>query len=174
MKAKSFLGPLVGSKITLVCGDGTCLPFADSSFDGYWSVQTLQHVERFATAISEASRVLKPGGFFASYSLNFQPPIAALMKILGRPYHVKGSVAGMYYLERGSAAQRDVVSHAFEAPAQMRYSEVFFKPELNFHGPGQEKSWWGKVDCMLSGDSLISRMFARQVSYHCQKVRSLK
>ncbi|MBW1909674.1 MAG: methyltransferase domain-containing protein [Deltaproteobacteria bacterium] len=39
-----MLGKLVNISIFLVHGDATSLVFNDNTFDGYWSVQTLQHI----------------------------------------------------------------------------------------------------------------------------------
>jgi ubiquinone/menaquinone biosynthesis C-methylase UbiE len=48
----------------LVGGDARQLPFADARFDGIWSCASLLHVphEEVSLALSEAFRVLKPGG----------------------------------------------------------------------------------------------------------------
>ena len=56
--AHSILGETVCKSIHLVHGDATQLPFPDSSFDTYWSVQTLQHIPNFRKCIKEAWRVL--------------------------------------------------------------------------------------------------------------------
>lgn len=60
--ARELLGDAVNQSIFLIHGDATGLNFPDTAFDGYWSVQTRQHVVRFETAISEAHRILKRGG----------------------------------------------------------------------------------------------------------------
>ena len=45
-----------------VCGDAAALPFADASFDAVALLEVVEHLERFDVALSEADRVLKPGG----------------------------------------------------------------------------------------------------------------
>ena len=60
--AQNILGPVINKSIHLVHGDATKLPFPDSSFDLYWSVQTLQHIPNFRKAIDESRRVLRWGG----------------------------------------------------------------------------------------------------------------
>lgn len=169
LKAKEFLGPLIGTQVTLVCGNATCLPFPDSTFAGYWSVQTLQHIERFEVAVSEAWRVLRPGGKFVSYSLNIQPPIFFLYRVLAKTYHVRGMVDGRYFLERGSKDQLDAVAKIFGSSALERYTEVLFKPEVNWHGPGSLGSVVGRIDTKFSGSNLLARLFGRQISFHCEK-----
>ena len=64
-----------------VCGDAQRLHIADESVDGYWSVQTLQHVPDFELAVQEAKRILRPDGQFASYSLSNQPVLRTIVKM---------------------------------------------------------------------------------------------
>ena len=45
-----------------VWGDATDLPFGDGSFDTVVMFQTLEHIPEPARALSEAHRVLRPGG----------------------------------------------------------------------------------------------------------------
>ncbi|GAB5448949.1 bifunctional demethylmenaquinone methyltransferase/2-methoxy-6-polyprenyl-1,4-benzoquinol methylase UbiE [Gymnodinialimonas sp.] len=45
-----------------VCGDAMALPFADNSFDVYTISFGIRNVTRIGDALSEAYRVLKPGG----------------------------------------------------------------------------------------------------------------
>jgi len=49
--------------VKFVCGDATKLPFAEDSFDAVTMFDVLEHIPDDKTAISEAFRVLKPGGF---------------------------------------------------------------------------------------------------------------
>lgn len=51
------------SNVRFVCGDATALPFPDCSFDGVTMFDVVEHVEDDERAISEALRVLRPGGF---------------------------------------------------------------------------------------------------------------
>jgi 2-polyprenyl-6-hydroxyphenyl methylase/3-demethylubiquinone-9 3-methyltransferase len=48
--------------IPRVLGSGRQLPFADRTFDAVLAVETLQHVRNVAVTVSEARRVLRPGG----------------------------------------------------------------------------------------------------------------
>lgn len=46
-------------------GDVRSLPFADASFDGYWSIGVIEHFwDGYASILAEAARVLRPGGYF--------------------------------------------------------------------------------------------------------------
>jgi len=50
--------------IDWVCGDAMALPFADGSFDAYTVAFGIRNVTRIEDALSEARRVLRPGGRF--------------------------------------------------------------------------------------------------------------
>ena len=65
MHAKALLGQAINESIFLIHGDATALNFPDESFDGYWSVQALQHVVLFETALTEAHHVIKRGGGYS-------------------------------------------------------------------------------------------------------------
>ena len=61
---------LNGSNVRVVHGDGTAIPFADGSFSGVVAFTMLHHVETAAAQdalLSEARRVLCPGGVFAGF-----------------------------------------------------------------------------------------------------------
>ena len=57
---------LAASGSHAVTASAMCLPFRDGSFDGGWLAFVLHHIdaERQLTVLSEARRVLKPGGVF--------------------------------------------------------------------------------------------------------------
>jgi ubiquinone/menaquinone biosynthesis C-methylase UbiE len=166
--ARKVLEPQIGQRIFLIHGDATGLMFPDNTFDGYWSVQALQHVPEFRKAISEACRILKPGGVFASYSLNNQSLVRFVCKILGRKYHVSGNVPGTYYLDRASSAQYHQIREVFCSDIQVRYTEVLFGMELALRKFGKP-SILGTVDRRLSSNLKILSWIARQKSYHTVK-----
>lgn len=153
-----------------VCGDAQRLHIADESVDGYWSVQTLQHVPDFELAVHEAKRILRPGGQFASYSLSNQPVLRTMAKILKRPYVTDGFFSEGIWLRRASEFQRECIDSIFGSRLEERYSEVLFTPELHLSRPGAAGSLWGRLDRKLTGHSLFARLFARQCSYHIAKV----
>lgn len=49
---------------TIVCGDAEHLPFPDNMFDTVFMTEALEHMLDYNLALSEAGRVLKPGGTF--------------------------------------------------------------------------------------------------------------
>jgi SAM-dependent methyltransferase len=61
---------LKGTKVRVVHGDGASMPFADGSFSGVVAFTMLHHVGTAAAQdglLSEARRVLSPGGVFAGF-----------------------------------------------------------------------------------------------------------
>lgn len=170
LRAIDLLGSEVGESIFLLHGDGTALPFSDNSIDGYWSVQTLQHVVDFQKAAEESHRVLKPNSVFVNYSLNYQPAISLLYKLLGKPYHIKGSIEGRYYLERASKNQKNILRNVFQSEVCSRFTEIIFKPELNMASSGTAGSILGRLDACLSSRFLGFKLIARQESFHCRRL----
>jgi 2-polyprenyl-6-hydroxyphenyl methylase/3-demethylubiquinone-9 3-methyltransferase len=57
-------------KINYDKGTGEALPYNDASFDVVFCCDVLEHVRNLPKAISEISRVLKPGGVFVFDTLN--------------------------------------------------------------------------------------------------------
>ncbi len=167
--AKNLLKDSVGKTIWLVHGDATRLEFDSGTFDGYWSVQTLQHIPDFEQSITEALRVLKAGGVFANYSLNYSWPMALLYHLLRRQYSIKTQIKTNYYLNRADRQQGVTISHLFNSHVVKRYSEILFKPGFKCHFPGKNRSWWGKLDALMSSDSPLFAWMARQRSFHTKK-----
>jgi len=167
--AKNILKEDINRSVFLIHADATDLIFDNNVFDGYWSVQTLQHIPNFKKTILEAHRVLKKGGLFANFSLNNQFFIRFIYKLLGREYIVQGN-SPRFYLSRASQEQKDMVSGIFEQHVQIRYSEIIFKPELKISFSGKEHSIFGMLDSYLSNNIGFASSFARQQSYHVYKV----
>lgn len=167
--ARRLLGDAVGENIWLVHGDATQLDLPDASFDGYWSVQVLQHIPNVAAAIKEANRVLKSGGVFANYSLNHARAVAWLYRLLGRTYVVDGDVRDTFFLRRADDRTRHLVRALFGSPVSIRYSEVLFKPEFGLSRLGREGSALGRIDSLLGGSSRFWAAVARQESHHVMK-----
>lgn len=168
--AKNILGNQINSNIFLVHGDATSLIFEENTFDGWWSVQTLQHIPNFNKAVSEGWRVLKPLGVFANYSLNNQLIVKLIYKMKGQHYHTKGQVPGSFYLACASHEQLKQVEEIFSNRCKRRYSEVIFSPELKIKSSGKENSIIGKIDSYLSLNNPVFSWIARQQSFHTSKI----
>lgn len=66
--------------------DATRLPYGDGSFDAVTSFLMLHHVIDWEGAVSEASRVLRPGGMFLGYDL-VASRVASLVHLVDRSPH---------------------------------------------------------------------------------------
>ena len=90
-----------GIHATLVDGDATALPFADSSFDRVLMSEVLEHVPDDAAALREVQRVLRPGGILAisvphaRYPFLWDPINATWTKLGGQPIR-SGPIAGIW------------------------------------------------------------------------------
>lgn len=61
---------MAGNKVHVLRGDGTAAPLPDAAFDSVLCFTMLHHVPSYAlqdALLSEAARVLRPGGVFAGY-----------------------------------------------------------------------------------------------------------
>ena len=125
-----MFGNQINKNIYLVHGDATSLVFEDNTFDGYWSVQVLQHIPSFVKAIEEAKRVLKPSGILANYSLNFEYLIEKVYRLFGKKYHVEGMMTDVFYLSRSSDKQKSIIASIFSNSIETRYTEILFHPDF--------------------------------------------
>lgn len=65
----------------LVIADGMCLPFATGSFDAVTVAFGLRNMASWSAAVSEMSRVLKPGGHLLVMDFSMpRPPLAAIYR----------------------------------------------------------------------------------------------
>jgi ubiquinone/menaquinone biosynthesis C-methylase UbiE len=166
--AKNILKNEINKTVFLVHGDATNLIFDKNIFDGYWTVQALQHIPSFHKCIEEAFRVLKPGGIFANYSLNNQYPIKLLYSLFRKDYVSEGYVNGLFYLSRASKKQAFIIEIIFNSKVKKRYTEILFKPELGLSKFGRV-GFWGNIDSKLSNIGFLFSSIARQCSFHVIK-----
>lgn len=167
--ARALLERYVGKNIILVHGDATNLIFDDNVFDGYWSVQAIQHIPNYQTAIQEAHRILKPKGVFANYSLNNQALMRGICKVLNKNYIVNGDVDGCYHLHRSSKEQINYLKSIFDNKVEVRHTEILFQPQLHLASAGKKESLLGKIDRRLSNSMGLFSSMARQESWHVIK-----
>lgn len=71
--------------------DVTALPFQDSCFDAVTSYLMLHHVIAWREALSEATRVLRPGGVFIGYDLTDTRLARAVHRVDGSPHRMVAS-----------------------------------------------------------------------------------
>ena len=164
LHAKNLLGSEINNSY-LIQGNATNLIFENESFDGYWSVQTLQHIPDFNTVIDQAYRVLKKEGVFVNYSLNNQGIIRLIYAILRKGYHKNSS----FHLALASEKQFNYIKELFGNNSYRRFSEIIYEPSLKFTSPGREGSFIGRVDSNLSCGASILSLIARQQSFHAVK-----
>ena len=165
--AKSLINDK-GGQVIYVHGTATNLPFESETFDGYWSVQALQHIPDFEAAVMEAFRILKNGGKFCNYSLQNQFLVNLLYKYLGR-IAGKQQSGTCFFLNKASKEQYDFVIEIFSEDAEKRYSEFLFNPSFRMTFPGRVNSIFGKFDAMLSNSNPLFGWLARQQSFHALK-----
>lgn len=123
--------------------DAVALPFEDGSFDAVIAMHMLYHLTDPAVAITEMSRVLKPGGVLAvtTNGVGNMREIYALTAVLGSPPVDPGGAAFGY--EKAEAMMHAEFGNvAFsEHPARMRITEpedVFLA--LTSYPPGDRSS----------------------------------
>lgn len=170
LHAKQLLGSVINESIFLVHGDATGMKFPSRSFDGVWTVQTFQHIPAYEKAVTEAYRVLKKGGVFANYSLNLQPYVRGIKRMLGKNYIEEGWYDGSFWLARASNKQKNQIEAIFGSRVTERWSEIIYSPELHFSAPGIEGNWLGRLDALLSNNTGFLRNHARQHSFHLKKI----
>ena len=163
--AGSHFAPEPLRSVDLARGDVRVLPFADASFDKAYSLDVLEHLteEGVVRMLSEARRVLRPGGKIFVYShvmmssklAVFQRGVNRLVRYLDQ----KGLVDNAPERERKSDHRNALRSYAqldallartgFEIES-IRYYNVFFKAiledlllpvvEHNFYSKGKRKA----------------------------------
>lgn len=166
--AINILGNMINKNIFLIHGDATQLPLPHCFLDGYWSVQTLQHIPDFLKTVQEAYRVLRVPGYFVNYSLNNNKVISLIYRLCGKQYQTKSMVSGSYYLARASKDQENIVAQVFQNQVVCRYTEILFQPDLRIQ-PGGKDSLFGRIDAYLSSNAQILSYIARQCSFHTTK-----
>jgi len=167
--AQALLGELLHDQIFLVHGDATQLPFPDDTFDLVWTVQTLQHIPNFESAVQESHRVLTVGGTFINYSFNRALLIEFIFKLFRKKYHIKGHNVTMY-LALASNEQKQIIEYIFGNEVYSRFTEILFHPDIKFSLTGKENNLLGRLDAWLGGSLFLLRWLARQQSYEVLKL----
>lgn len=77
-----------GDRATVELADATALPYRDACFDTVVSFIMLHHVIDWETAVSEALRVLRPGGVLVGYDLVQSVPARLLHRLDASPHRL--------------------------------------------------------------------------------------
>lgn len=89
--------------------DATSLPFEDDQFEAVVSFLMLHHVIEWEQAISEAVRVLRPGGSFIGYDLVDSFPARMVHRLDGSPHRLAHSHAILTELDACNTIDTSVV-----------------------------------------------------------------
>ncbi len=76
-------------------GDAYALPFSEGSFDVVCAMDLLEHVEDPQKVVTQAARILKPGGLFFFHTFN-RNPISWLFVIKGVEWFVSNTPSRMH------------------------------------------------------------------------------
>jgi ubiquinone/menaquinone biosynthesis C-methylase UbiE len=166
--AKSFIGKNLNKKIFLINDDICDLNIKKKTFDAVWTVQTLQHVPDFPKAIENIYKILKNNSIFFNYNLNVNPIIKFIYKIIRKNYIIKG-YTNLFYLNRSSKNQKNIIKKKFKNNVKTRYCELLFHPDLKLFFSGNKNSIFGKFDSLLSGSANYKKIFARQECFIVKK-----
>lgn len=82
-------------RVQYLKADAYALPFPDQSFDVVCAMDILEHVEQPQRLIKEASRVLRPGGFFFFHTFN-RNPLSYILIIKGVDWFVRNAPKNMH------------------------------------------------------------------------------
>jgi ubiquinone/menaquinone biosynthesis C-methylase UbiE len=171
--ARDLLNHMIGKQVVLMHADAIDLPFPDADktenpFNAVWTVQVFQHIPDYQRAVKESYRVLDRGGVFSTYSLHRTPLNKLINRLIGKRMHTDGMFNDMYFLNRASDSQLDIVSQVFGGNVIDRYTECLFHPDLKLGFTGKENSIIGRLDALFSG-SVLCKWIARQRSFEVIK-----
>lgn len=121
-------------KVSYVYGDAGALPFADASFDAVSAMDLLEHVENPGAIVSEAARVLRPGGLFFFHTFN-RNLLSWLIAIKGVEWFVKNTPEHLHVLRlfikpgelRQMCAQQGLAVQDMRGVAPVVISRAFFR-----------------------------------------------
>jgi len=80
--------------LSLACGLGETLPYADNTFDSVCCSWVLEHLEKPRRTFAEVARVLRSGGSFVFLTPNVRHPLLLLNRALG---WTRGRVVRRFY-----------------------------------------------------------------------------
>ncbi len=134
--------------VSLVCGDGCCLPLASASFDAVFCRGSIHHVPDLKLAFQEIVRVLKPGG----YLIFSEPSNDSPINRLGRRLMYRHS--DEFHEEDEGFRRRDIQGLLSNLGLKLDYSRGFGFLAYTLAGFPDKLSVLGK----LPGNCLIARL----------------
>ena len=170
-KAKELLGKEINRSVFLVHGNAINLNFPNDVFDGYWSVQCIQHIPDYKKVYEEAYRVLKKNSILLNYALNYAIFIKIVFMVFRKKYIEEGDWdSTKMYLRRMNKKEIKYAKEIFKSKEKISFSEIIFHPELRIYNPGLKDSFLGNIDSKMSSSLKILSLFARQISLKLIKV----
>ena len=133
--------PPLGATATTVRGDVLALPFPDGSFDAVIAAEVLEHIPADELAMSEISRILRPGGRLSVTVPRWWPE--QICWALSEQYH--NTPGGHVRIYRGDQLQRRLASAGFDLHGGHHAHAL--------HSP----YWW--LNCAFGQQSLPSRAY---------------
>jgi hypothetical protein len=155
------------SNIFLINDDCCKFNIKNNLFNAVWSVQTLQHIPNYVHVYKKIYNQLKAGGYFYNCNLNINYMINFIYWTLNKKYLIKG-YNNNYYLERSNKEQKRYLEIIFKNKVTTIYTELLFHPDLKVF-TGSKHNLTGKIDSLLSGNSKIKKIFARQETFLIKK-----
>jgi ubiquinone/menaquinone biosynthesis C-methylase UbiE len=165
--AKKILENKINKQIFLINDDCCKFNIKNNLFNAVWSVQTLQHIPNYVHVYKKIYNQLKPGGYFYNCNLNINYMINFIYWTLNKKYLIKG-YNNNYYLERSNKEQKRYLEIIFKNKVTTIYTELLFHPDLKVF-TGSKHNLTGKIDSLLSGNSKIKKIFARQETFLIKK-----
>jgi ubiquinone/menaquinone biosynthesis C-methylase UbiE len=165
--AKKILENKINKQIFLINDDCCKFNIKNNLFNAVWSVQTLQHIPNYVYVYKKIYNQLKPSGYFYNCNLNINYMINLIYWILNKKYLIKG-FNNNYYLEKSNNVQKKYLEAIFKNKVTTIYSELLFHPDLKLF-TGSKNNFIGKIDSLLSGNSIVKKIFARQETFLIKK-----
>lgn len=165
--AKKILKNKINKQIFLINDDCCKFNIKNNFFNAVWSVQTLQHIPTYVHVYKKIYNQLKPGGYFYNCNLNINYMINLIYWTLNKKYLIKG-FNNNYYLEKSNKVQKKYLEMIFKNKVTTIYSELLFHPDLKLF-TGSKNNFIGKIDSLLTGNSIIKKIFARQETFLIKK-----
>jgi len=163
LHAKNILSKDDLNQVIFVNDDIHNVKLPSNIFDAVWTVQSFQHIPKLQKALKEVYRVMKKNAEIYYYTLN-----NSIFVKLKNIFNTNKKINNYYYLERDNKYSFKNIKKIFKNQIQIKYSEIFFHPEIKFFF-GKKKSLFGKLDSCLTGNSFLKSYFGRQILFITKK-----